>query len=172
MRSSTPTKGLPSFLRRRPQKPPCWTLTFHWSWHSWNSRLGIAKVHLLVQAAQDMKRGVGVLLYKEMPSVDLVNYNDFNCHSIRKHELPLKKKTGVLFQLCITDTGKDLQEKENAERHLARLAAPVYHLLNHLISKQAPPTQQNPDQHCSKACACADAAASTFIFLPFHMFLL
>lgn len=62
-------------------------LTFHWGGQGGDSRLRVAEVHLLVQAAQCMEGRVRVLLHKQVPRVDLVDHDHFHSDAIWEHEL-------------------------------------------------------------------------------------
>lgn len=76
-------------------------LTFHWGGQGGDSRLRVTEVHLLVQTAQCMEGGVCVLLYKQVPSIDLVDHDDFYGDTIRQHELEERKRQPTLYQLFL-----------------------------------------------------------------------
>lgn len=80
-------------------------LTFHWGGQGGDSRLRVTEVHLLVQTAQCVEGGVCVLLYKEVPSIDLVDHDDFHSDTIRQHELEEEEAANtvsvtVMFGIC------------------------------------------------------------------------
>lgn len=62
-------------------------LTFYWGGQGRDPRLGVAEVHLLVQAAQSMEGGMRVLLHKQVPGIDLVDHDHLHGDAIREHEL-------------------------------------------------------------------------------------
>lgn len=59
----------------------------------------VTEVHLLVQAAQRVEGGVRVLLYKQVPSVDLVDHDDFHSDTVRQHELEAGKAANTVLVL-------------------------------------------------------------------------
>lgn len=62
-------------------------LTFYRGGQGGDSRLRVAEVHLLVQAAQCMEGRVRVLLHKQVPCIDLVDHDHFHSDAIWEHEL-------------------------------------------------------------------------------------
>ena len=76
-------------------------LTFHWGGQGGDARLRVTEVHLLVQAAQRVEGGVCVLLYKQVPGVDLVDHDDFHSDTIRQHELEEEEAANTVSVLLM-----------------------------------------------------------------------
>ena len=76
-------------------------LTFHWGGQGGDARLRVTEVQLLVQAAQCVEGGVCVLLYKQVPSIDLVDHDDFHGDTIRQHELEEEEAANIVSVLLV-----------------------------------------------------------------------
>lgn len=73
-------------------QPPGAALTFHRGRQGGNARLRVAVVHLLVQIAQGVEGRVCVLLYKQVPGVDLIDYNHLHHDAIGEHQLQRRQR--------------------------------------------------------------------------------